>query len=105
VGTFRAFVDAGGLFASDEDYAAMARRSAWYVDQILKGAAPGEAHGSRGVKGGEGVLRAFPAALRSLPSCWGLGMLGSFWRVFTDPRYGSKLATMPAIPRKQTVCA
>jgi putative tryptophan/tyrosine transport system substrate-binding protein len=42
VGAGRWFVDAGGLFAYDEGYVAMARRSAWYVDQILKGAAPGD---------------------------------------------------------------
>jgi ABC-type uncharacterized transport system substrate-binding protein len=42
VGDGRGFVDAGGLFAFDEDYLAMAKRSAWYVDQILKGTAPGD---------------------------------------------------------------
>jgi putative tryptophan/tyrosine transport system substrate-binding protein len=42
VGAGRWFVDAGGLFAYDEGYDAMARRSAWYVDQILKGTAPGD---------------------------------------------------------------
>jgi putative ABC transport system substrate-binding protein len=34
------FVDSGGLFELSDDYLAMARRSAWYVDQILKGMAP-----------------------------------------------------------------
>ena len=34
VGDGRGFVDAEGLFAFDEDYFAMAKRSAWYVDQI-----------------------------------------------------------------------
>jgi putative ABC transport system substrate-binding protein len=42
VGEGRWFVEVGGLFAYSEDYLAMARRSAWYVDQILKGAAPGD---------------------------------------------------------------
>jgi putative tryptophan/tyrosine transport system substrate-binding protein len=42
VGDGRSSVDAGGLFAFAEDYFAMARRSAWYVDQILKGTAPGD---------------------------------------------------------------
>jgi putative tryptophan/tyrosine transport system substrate-binding protein len=42
VGDGRSFVNAGGLFAFSNDYAAMARRSAWYVDQILKGTAPGD---------------------------------------------------------------
>jgi putative ABC transport system substrate-binding protein len=41
-GDGRWFVDAGGLFAFDEEYGAMAKRSAWYVDQILKGTAPGD---------------------------------------------------------------
>jgi len=36
------FVAAGNLFAFSEDYLAMARRSAWHVDQILKGTAPGD---------------------------------------------------------------
>jgi putative tryptophan/tyrosine transport system substrate-binding protein len=36
------FVAAGGLFAFTNDYAYLARRSASYVDQILKGAAPGD---------------------------------------------------------------
>jgi len=36
------FVDAGGLFAFSEDYLAIGRRCAWYVDQILKGTAPGD---------------------------------------------------------------
>jgi putative ABC transport system substrate-binding protein len=34
------FADAGGLLAHSTNYAAMARRSAWYVDQILKGIPP-----------------------------------------------------------------
>jgi putative ABC transport system substrate-binding protein len=42
VGDGQAFVDAGGLFAFSDDYLAMARRSAWHVDQILKGTAPGD---------------------------------------------------------------
>jgi putative ABC transport system substrate-binding protein len=42
VGDGRGFVDAGGLFAFDDNYLAMAKRSAWYVDQILKGTAPGD---------------------------------------------------------------
>jgi putative ABC transport system substrate-binding protein len=42
VGTDAIFVPAGGLFAFSEDYLAMARRSAWHVDQILKGTAPGD---------------------------------------------------------------
>jgi putative tryptophan/tyrosine transport system substrate-binding protein len=42
VGEARGFVNAGGLLAFDEDYLAMAKRSAWYVDQILKGTAPGD---------------------------------------------------------------
>jgi putative ABC transport system substrate-binding protein len=36
------FVNAGGLFGFSQDYPAMARRSAWHVDQILKGTAPGD---------------------------------------------------------------
>jgi putative tryptophan/tyrosine transport system substrate-binding protein len=36
------FVSAGGLFDFTNDYVYMARRSASYVDQILKGAAPGD---------------------------------------------------------------
>jgi putative ABC transport system substrate-binding protein len=36
------FVEAGGLFAFSENYLAMARRSAWYVDQIIKGVPPGD---------------------------------------------------------------
>src|SRR5262245_5472137 len=35
------FADAGGLFAYSTNYDAMARRSAWYVDQIIKGISPG----------------------------------------------------------------
>jgi putative ABC transport system substrate-binding protein len=42
VGTDLGFVPAGGLFAFSWDYLAMAGRSAWYVDQILKGTAPGD---------------------------------------------------------------
>jgi putative ABC transport system substrate-binding protein len=36
------FVTAGGLFSLSADYSAMARRSAWHVDKILKGTAPGD---------------------------------------------------------------
>jgi putative ABC transport system substrate-binding protein len=39
-GDGRFFVDAGGLFAYSTNYVAMVRRSAWYVDQILKGISP-----------------------------------------------------------------
>jgi putative tryptophan/tyrosine transport system substrate-binding protein len=42
VGTDLGFVPAGGLFTFSWDYLAMTRRSAWYVDQILKGTAPGD---------------------------------------------------------------
>jgi putative tryptophan/tyrosine transport system substrate-binding protein len=42
VGGSRGFVDAGCLFAYDTDYAAMAKRSAWYVDQILRRIPPGD---------------------------------------------------------------
>jgi putative ABC transport system substrate-binding protein len=42
VGDDRKFVDAGGLFALSINYPAMARHSARFVDQILKGTAPGE---------------------------------------------------------------
>jgi putative ABC transport system substrate-binding protein len=42
VGDDKGFVDAGGLAALSINYAAMARRSARFVDQILKGIAPGE---------------------------------------------------------------
>jgi putative tryptophan/tyrosine transport system substrate-binding protein len=42
VGDGRSFANAGGLFAYEFDYAAMAMRSAWYVDQILRGIPPGE---------------------------------------------------------------
>jgi putative ABC transport system substrate-binding protein len=41
VGQSLPFVAVGGLFAFSEDFLAMARRSAWYVDQILKGIPPG----------------------------------------------------------------
>jgi putative tryptophan/tyrosine transport system substrate-binding protein len=36
------FVPAGGLFTLSWDYLATAKRAAWYVDQILKGTAPGD---------------------------------------------------------------
>ena len=36
------FVNAGGLLGFSQDFLAMARRSAWHVDQILKGTAPGD---------------------------------------------------------------
>jgi putative ABC transport system substrate-binding protein len=36
------FVEAGGLFSFLENYPAMAKRSAWYVDQIIKGVPPGD---------------------------------------------------------------
>jgi putative ABC transport system substrate-binding protein len=42
VGDDRAFVDAGGLLAISINYPAMATRSARFVDQILKGTAPGD---------------------------------------------------------------
>jgi putative ABC transport system substrate-binding protein len=38
----RDFVLVGGLFALSTDYAAMAKSSARFVDQILKGVAPGD---------------------------------------------------------------
>src|SRR5262249_21148070 len=41
VGDDRNFVDAGGLLALSINYPAMAMRSARFVDQILKGIAPG----------------------------------------------------------------
>ena len=37
-----AFVEHGGLAAFSTNYWALARRSAWYVDRILNGAAPGD---------------------------------------------------------------
>jgi putative ABC transport system substrate-binding protein len=42
VGDDRGFVDAGGLFALSINYPAMAKHSARFVDQILKGTAPGD---------------------------------------------------------------
>jgi ABC-type uncharacterized transport system substrate-binding protein len=42
VGDRPSFVEAGGLFVFLENYLAMARRSAWYVDQIIKGVPPGD---------------------------------------------------------------
>jgi putative tryptophan/tyrosine transport system substrate-binding protein len=36
------FTQAGGLFAYSFNYPALARRSAWYVDRILRGDAPGD---------------------------------------------------------------
>ena len=42
VGDDRKFVDAGGLFALSTNYPAMAKLSARFVDQILKGTAPGD---------------------------------------------------------------
>jgi putative ABC transport system substrate-binding protein len=41
-GDDRSFAKAGGLFSYSPDYAATARRSARFVDDILKGAAPGD---------------------------------------------------------------
>src|SRR5262249_24547223 len=38
----RDFAVAGALFALAPNYSSMARRSAWYVDAILRGAAPGD---------------------------------------------------------------
>jgi putative ABC transport system substrate-binding protein len=38
----RAFMDAGGMLALSANYRAMAKRSAWFVDRILKGTAPGD---------------------------------------------------------------
>ena len=38
----RELPNTGGLFAYAFEYIAMARRSAWYVDRILKGEAPGD---------------------------------------------------------------
>jgi putative ABC transport system substrate-binding protein len=42
VGDGRDFVNAGGLFALSTNLTAMAKRSAWYVDRILKGIPPGD---------------------------------------------------------------
>jgi len=42
VGDGPGFVTAGGQFALSADYLAMARRSAWYVDQIPRGIPPGD---------------------------------------------------------------
>jgi putative ABC transport system substrate-binding protein len=42
VGDGQDFVNAGGLFALSTNLAAMAKRSAWYVDRILKGTPPGD---------------------------------------------------------------
>ena len=42
VGDNPGFLDAGGLLAFWSNYQAMAKRTAWFVDQILKGTAPGE---------------------------------------------------------------
>jgi putative ABC transport system substrate-binding protein len=42
VGDDRNFVDAGGLLALSINYPSMARHSARFVDQILKGTAPGD---------------------------------------------------------------
>jgi putative tryptophan/tyrosine transport system substrate-binding protein len=42
VGEDRYFAYSGGLFAFDNNYVAMAKRSAWYVDRILKGIPPGD---------------------------------------------------------------
>jgi ABC-type uncharacterized transport system substrate-binding protein len=42
VGDGRDFAKHGGLLAQSVNYLVLARRSAWYVDQILKGTPPGE---------------------------------------------------------------
>jgi putative ABC transport system substrate-binding protein len=42
VGDDRSFVDAGGLLALSINYPAMAKHSARFVDQIVKGTAPGD---------------------------------------------------------------
>jgi len=38
----RIFSDAGSLFVYNPNYVYLAKRSAWYVDQILRGASPGD---------------------------------------------------------------
>jgi hypothetical protein len=45
------FPDAGGLFGISEDYPAMARLSARFVDQILKGTPPGDLAVEYGIPG------------------------------------------------------
>jgi len=44
------FVNAGGLLALSWNYPAMAKRSAWFVDQILKGTAPGDLPAEQGTE-------------------------------------------------------
>jgi putative tryptophan/tyrosine transport system substrate-binding protein len=50
VGDGRDFVDAGGLLALSWNYPAMAKRSAWFVDQILKGTTPGDLPAEQGTE-------------------------------------------------------